>query len=254
MSSVITTKAKRLGKALYRTRMRHALLAIIILVMVSSAACSGEETLPLGESASDDAHAFQPLSAKIVDKVGETTPPEDHGYLIIEYWIGNNQGQQDISRDWSQQFQLEDAAGKDCELTSLSELTGQLWNTTLLPEQKESGKMAFITPEKSYEFRLAFQFPVSGTSAIYTFKADDKRIEMYITHVLEKLEQTESTKGIPVIGGILESLSRSSIRYLGEVLVPEEDIHDLLDHIKGLSDEERRDVIADYLLEYKEWD
>jgi len=255
MSRVIMTKTKKLGKTLYKTKIRRALLVIItIAVVATSTACSGEDTIPLGESVSDDAHALQIISASLFDKIGEATPPEEHGYLVIEFQIENTRGQQDASRDWSQQFQVENTTRKKCGLVNLSGLEGQLWNTTLSAQQIKSGRIAFTTPEKSYEFKLTFQFPISKTNAIYKFRANDKRIEMYVDHVLEKIEQIERTKGIPVIGGILESLSRSSIRYLNEVLVPEDDISNMLEQLKDLNEEERRTMITDYLREYKNWD
>ena len=60
---------------------------------------------------------------------------------------------------------------------------------------------------------------------------------------------TERTERIPVIGGLLASLSRAPIRYLGTVLVPEAESTGLLGQTRDRPDEARRSAVEDYLLE-----
>ena len=56
------------------------------------------------------------------------------------------------------------------------------------------------------------------------------------------------TKGIPVFGALVSAIHNFPIMYEGEILVPEEDIADLIDEYHSHDAEEaRRQTVLDYL-------
>ena len=66
--------------------------------------------------------------------------------------------------------------------------------------------------------------------------------------MITRLDQIEKTQSIPLIGGLLASVSGAPIRHLGEILVPEEEIDDMLEQTEDLSEESRKALVEDYLL------
>ena len=74
--------------------------------------------------------------------------------------------------------------------------------------------------------------------------SENQRIE----RVGESLEQMKRTKGIPVFGALVSAIHNFPIMFEGEVLVPEEDIPDLIDEYHSHdTDEARRQTVSDYL-------
>lgn len=217
----------------------------MIIVLVATTACS--PALPLSQENSDGTHAFLIRSAQIIDRIDADVSPEGKAYLVIKYEVENLRSQNDSLRQWTDQMILE-ADGKSGEPTLINSLDNQLWETSLLPNQRKSGYIVFTVPEDAYDFGLTFTFPDSANEVAYEFKAADKRIKINVDSVLTKLEQRERTQGIPLIGGILAAVTSSPIRYLGTILVPEDEVPDLLEQTKGLSEKAKRTVIEDYLL------
>ena len=69
-----------------------------------------------------------------------------------------------------------------------------------------------------------------------------------IERVGESLEQMKRTKGIPVFGALVTAIHNFPIMFEGEVLVPQEDISDLIDEYHSYdTDDARRRVVSDYL-------
>ena len=69
-----------------------------------------------------------------------------------------------------------------------------------------------------------------------------------IERVGESLEQMKRTSGIPVFGALVDAIHNFPIMYEGEILVPEEDIPDLIDEYHSHdTDEARRQTVSDYL-------
>ena len=225
--------------------MKRLLLVVMLSSLVATTACSS--ALTQGEWASDESHAFQLESAQIIDKIGGITAPEGKVFLIIKYQIQNRQSQSDPHRQWVDQIEIE-ANNKVYEHTFIETLDHQLWAASLAPGEKQSGYIAYTVPEEIQDFKLTFTFPASGTEATYEFRAVDKRIRVNVDYVLTRLEQIERTKRIPLIGELLASFSSSPIRYLGRILVPEEEVAELLSKVQGLSQDAKRAVIEDYLL------
>ena len=78
---------------------------------------------------------------------------------------------------------------------------------------------------------------------IYTW-GENQRIE----RVGESLEQMKRTKGIPLFGALVSAIHNFPIMYEGNILVPEEDIQDLIDEYHSHDTEEaRRQTVSDYL-------
>lgn len=217
----------------------------MIIVLGATMACS--PALSLGQKTGDGAHTFLIRSAQIIDRIDTDMSPEGKAYLVIKYEVENLRSQNDSLRQWTDQMILE-ADGTSGEPTLINSLDNQLWETSLLPNQRESGYIVFTVPEDAYDFRLTFTFPDSENEAAYEFKAADKRIKINVDYVLTKLEQRERTQKIPLIGGILAAVTSSPIRYLGTILVPEDEVPDLLEQTRGLSEKVKRTVIEDYLL------
>ena len=230
--------------------MKRILLAIVIIALGASTACSS--ALSLGQKTSDSAHAFLIHSAQMIDKINGDISPEGKTYLVIKYEIENLQSQNDSHRRWTDQIILE-ASGVEvkeelCEPTLVEPLDNQLWETSLLPNEVKEGYIVFTAPENALDFDLTFTFPESGNEVSYDFRYTDKRIKTNVDHVLTKLEQIERGQRIPLIGGVLTAFTSSPIRYLGIILVPEEEVSDLLEQTGSLSDEAKHKVIEDYLL------
>ena len=73
-----------------------------------------------------------------------------------------------------------------------------------------------------------------------------------IDGAVERLKQIKNTKDIPLIGNLLDSITRFPIMYRGDDLIPKKDIPALLDQYRAAStDEARRDLVRTYLDERK---
>ncbi len=225
--------------------MKRLCLAIVIIMLGASIGCSS--ALSLGQRTSDSAHAFLIHSAQMIDKIGGDISAEGESYLVIKYEVENLQSQNDSLRRWTDQIILE-ARGELCEPILIESLDNQLWETSLLQNEKKEGYIVFTVPDDAYDFDLIFTFPDSGNEVSYDFRYMDKRIGVNVDHVLTKLERIERTQRIPLIGGILTTVTSSPIKYLGIILVPEDEVSQLLEQTKDLSDDAKRKVIEDYLL------
>ncbi len=216
---------------------RRLLLAAIGLLVTATACSSGPTT---GDRTSDAAHAFQLHSAQVIDSGAGGAA------LVLDYEVENLAGQADSARSWPEQMAL--ASGNDrYRPTEIESLPSQLRETTLAAGESRRGHLVFAVPDEFGDFTLTVALPVSGTEAVYDFRPADRRIAANADHVLTRLEQIGRTKRIPVIGGQLASLSRAPVRHLGPVLVPEEEIDDLLELTADLPGIEARSVIEGYL-------
>ena len=227
--------------------MKRIFLAITIIVLVASTACSS--ALSLDQETSDSSHAFLIDSAQIIDRIDADVSPEGKTYLVIKYEVENLQSRDDSLRRWTDQMILE-AGGKSYEPTLIKSLDNQLWETSLLQNQRKSGYIVFTVPEDAYDFRLTLTLPDSETEVAYEFKPVDQRIKINADHVLTKLEQRERTQRIPLIGGLLVAFTSAPIRYHGIILVPEDEVSDLFEQTRGLSESAKEKIIEDYLLEH----
>ncbi|HEX9976321.1 MAG TPA: DUF4352 domain-containing protein [Dehalococcoidales bacterium] len=223
--------------------MKRILLAVLIIALGATTACSS--ALSHGDKTSDNAHSFLIHSTQIIDKIGEDVALEDQAYLVIKYEVENLQAQNDSTRRWADQIKLE-ASEENYAPTFLDALDNQLWETQLLGHEKKAGYMAFTVPDKTFDCTLTFTFPTSETEAAYELRAVDKRVGVSVDWVLTRLGQIENTKRIPLIGRPLALAN--PIRYQGIILVPKEDISQLLDKTNGLSDDAKKAVIEDYLI------
>ena len=225
--------------------MKRILLAIMIIMLGAATACSS--ALSEGDKTSDDAHAFLIQSTQMIDKIGTDIAPEDEAYLVIKYHIENLQSQNDSTRRWTDQIMLE-AKEEYYDPTFINSLDNQLWETSLLKGEKKVGYIAFTVPEDILDFKLIFVLPTSDTEAIYELRAVDKRTSVNVDWVLTRLGQIENNKRIPLIG---EPLAMSNpIRYQGIILVPKEEISQLMEQTDGLPESAKRAVIEDYLIEH----
>jgi hypothetical protein len=219
------------------------LLAIMIITLGATTACSS--ALSHGDKISDNTHSFLIHSTQIIDKIGEDIAPEGQAYLVIKYEVENPQAQNDSTRRWADQIKLE-AGEENYDPTFLDALDNQLWETQLLGHEKKAGYMAFTVPDKTFDCTLTFTFPTSNTEAAYELKAVDKRVSVSVDWVLTRLGQIENTKRIPLIGRSLAFAN--PIRYQGIILVPKEDISQLMEQTLGLPENAKRAAIEDYLI------
>lgn len=226
--------------------MRRILLVIMVVMLVACGACTSG--LSQGDQSSDDAYKFTVLKAQIIDKIGEVVAPEEETFLVIKYEVENLRSRDDSFRLWVPYLRLE-ANQKYYSVTSIETLDGQMWMTSLLGNEKKSGYIAYTVPENIHDFRLTFTFPISETEAVYDFRPVDKRVSVNVDYVLMRLEQIERTRRIWLIGGLLSTFSNSPIRYLGVILVPQEETDGLLEQTEGLSEDARKVAIEDYLIE-----
>lgn len=71
-----------------------------------------------------------------------------------------------------------------------------------------------------------------------------------IDRAVERLKQINNTENIPLIGGILDSITRFPITWEGEVLILKDEISELLEEYCSLdTDEAKRDLVETYLRE-----
>lgn len=224
---------------------KRILLVTMMAVLATATACSSG--LTRGDRTSDEAHGFLLHSAQIIDKLDGDTPGEGNAFLIIKYEVENLHSQRDTRQQWNEQMVL--ASGEDFfDPVPLESLDNELWQTTLVAGESRTGYIAYAVPDEVGDFKLTLTFPVSGTESIYEFRPMDIRISANAGFTLSRLEQIERTRGIPLIGGLLASFTSSPIRYLGTILVPEEEIDLLLEGMKGFPEDVRLKAIEDYLL------
>ncbi len=225
--------------------MKRIFLAIMALILVATSGCTS--VLTPGDKTSDNRHAFLLQSAQIIDKINDAVAPQEKAFLVIKYQIENLQSQDDSRRQWTDQIKL----GTDDEYydpTLIETLDGQLWETSLLKNEKQSGYIAFTVPEEIHDFKLTVTFPASQTEETYDFRPVDKRVSVNVDYVYTRLEQITRTRNIPLIGGLLASLSSAPIRYLGVILVPEDEIDELMEKTRNLDEDAKKQAIEDYLV------
>jgi len=225
---------------------KRTLLTAMIITLAACAGCTS--AISYGVRTSDDAHSFLLESTQVIDKIDENAAPEEEVFLVIKYEVENLGSQNDSLRRWTDQMKLE-ADEEQFEPVLVDNLDGQLWETSLQAGGKESGYIAFMVPEEITDFKLTLTFPVSGNEEVYDFRPVDKRIGVNVDYVLTRLEQIERTRRIWLIGKPLAAFSSSPIRYLGTILVPKDEIPDLMEQTEGLWEEAKRAVIEDYLVE-----
>jgi len=219
-----------------------SLITILIIIVVANSACSSG--LSIGNRTSDTAHAFLVQSAQIIDEIDEATAPEGEAYLVIKYKIENLQNLSDSHRQWTDNITLEEEE-EYYDPTFIESMENQLWETNLLAGEEKTGRIAFTVPEEIFDFKLTLTFPVSETEVIYQLYAIDERLSINVDWVLARLKEIENNKKIPLIGLVPNG---TPIMYQGIVLVPTGEIPQLFEDTQGLSDDEKRLVIENYLI------
>ena len=225
--------------------MKRILLATLIIMLAVLSGCTS--ALSHGTESSDAAHKFLLHIGQVTDQVNTEFPDEGEVFLIIKYEVENLRNQDDSQRQWTDYIKIE-ADEETYEPVLLDTLADQMWETSLSTGEAETGYIAYTVPDDFEDFDLTFTFPVSGDEALYVFRPVDRRIEINAEFVITRLDQIERTKGIPIIGGLLASISGSPIRHLGEILIPEEEIDDLLEQTQDLSEEAQKAYVEEYLL------
>ncbi len=229
--------------------MKRILLATLVIMLIALTGCTS--ALSHGAESSDAAHKFLLHIGQITDQVGSDLPDEGEVFLIIKYEIENLRNQDDSQRQWADYIKIladEEADEDTYEPVLLDSLADQMWETTLSAGEAKTGYIAYAVPDDFEDFDLTFTFPVSGDEALYVFRPVDRRIGVNADFVITRLDQIERTKRIPLIGGLLASISGAPIRHLGEELVPEEEIDDLLEQTHDLPEEARKALVEEYLL------
>jgi len=224
---------------------KRIILVVVIIMLATTTACTS--ALSHGDKTSDDVHGFLFHSTQIIDKIDEDTAPEGKIFLVMKYEIQNLRSEDDSNRQWTKQITLT-VNDETYEPTLIDSLDNQLWQTTLSKDEAKAGYIAYVVPEDIYDFELTFTFPTSEIEATYNFRPVDKRISVNVNYVLTRLEEIERTQRIPLIGGLLATFSNSPFRYLGAILIPEEEISQLLEQTKDLSEDAKRQIIEDYLV------
>ena len=225
--------------------MKRTLLVVLVLIVVATSGCTS--ALTPGDMTGDDSHSFLLQSAQIIDKIDDVVAPEEKSFLVIKYEIENLQSQNDSQRQWTELMKLE-ADDEYYDPILIETLDGQLWTTSLSKNEKQSGYVAFTVPEEISDFKLTVTFPTSQTDETYDFRPVDKRISVNADYVHTRLEQITRTKRIAVIGGLLAALSSAPIRYLGVILVPEDEIDELIEQTEDLDEDGKKTAIEDYLI------
>jgi hypothetical protein len=225
--------------------MKRILIAILVIMLAVLTGCTS--ALSHGAESSDAAHKFLLHIGQVTDQVNTEFPDEGEVFLIIKYEVENLRNQDDSQRQWTDYIKIA-ADDETYEPVLLDALTDQMWETSLSAGETETGYIAYAVPDDFEDFDLTFTFPVSGDEALYVFRPVDRRIEVNAEFVITRLDQIERTKGIPIIGGLLASISGSPIRHLGEILIPEEEIDDLLEQTQDLSEEAQKAYVGEYLL------
>ena len=224
--------------------MKRIFVTTLIITLLMLTGCTSG--LTPGNETSDDTHSFLLEICQITDTIESDTPPEGEVFLVIKYTVKNLLNQQDSQRQWTDQLKLE-AEEETYNPILLDSLDNQMWETSLSANESVTGYIVYTVPDDIEDFKLTLTLPVSGNEAVYEFRPVDRRIGVNADYVLTRLEQIQRTKRIPVIGGLLASLSSAPIRHLGIILVPEEEIDELLENIEDLSEDATRAQVEDYL-------
>ena len=225
--------------------MKRILLVALLIMLAALTGCTSG--LGHGGRTSDDAHAFLLDLTQLTDEIESEVPPNGEVFLVIKYSVENLRNQPDSPRQWTDQLKVE-IDEDTCNPVWLDSLADQMWETTLAAgEVTEPGYIVYAVPDDIEDFKLTLTFPVSGNEEVFECRPVDRRIGINADYVLTRLEQIERTKRIPVIGGLLTSISSAPIRHLGIILVPEEDINGLLEDIEDLSEDTAKVVVEDYL-------
>ena len=225
--------------------MKRILLATLVIMLIALTGCTS--ALSHGAESSDDTHKFLLHLGQVTDQVDTDFPDEGEVFLIIKYEIENLQNQDDSQRQWTDYIKIV-GDEETYEPILLDALADQMWETSLSAGEARTGYIAYAVPDDFEDFDLTFTFPVSEDEALYVFRPVDRRIGVNADFVITRLDQIERTKRIPLIGGLLASISGAPIRHLGEELVPEEEIDDLLEHTHDLPEEARKAFVEEYLL------
>ncbi len=225
--------------------MKRIFLATLAIMLIALTGCTS--ALSHGSESSDETHKFLLHLGQVTDQVDTEFPGEDEVFLIIKYEVENLSSQDDSLRRWTDYIEIVEDE-ETYEPVLLEGLPDQMWETTLSAGESETGYIAYTVPDDFEDFDLKFTFPVSGNEELYVFRPVDRRIGVNADFVLNRLDQIERTKRIPLIGGLLASISGAPIRHLGVMLVPEDEINDLLEQTEDLSEEARKALVEDYLL------
>jgi hypothetical protein len=225
--------------------MKRILLVALVIMLAALTGCTS--ALSHGAESSDDTHMFLLHIGQVTDQVDSEFPPEDEVFLIIKYEVENLSSQDDSLRHWTDQIKIE-ADEETYEPVLLEGLADQIWETTLTAGEARTGYIAYTVPDDFEDFDLTFTFPVSGDEVLYVFRPVDRRISENADFVVTRLDQIERTKRIPVIGGLLAAISGAPIRHLGVLLVPEDEIDDLLEQTEDMTEEARKALVEEYLL------
>lgn len=225
--------------------MKRLLPLISLITLAGTAACTS--ALVPGQQFSDGVHEFVLHAAQVIDRIGQDAPPDGQAYLVLKYGVKSLRSDADPRRSWTAQMKLE-SDDSVVDMIALDGLEDQMLETSLAPGASAGGYVAYVVPDEVGDFTLTVTLPVSGTQDAYSFRPADRRIGVNAQHVLTKLQQIERTRAIPVVGGLLNSLSRAPIRYLGTILVPEAEIATLLEETGGLPPDEQRAIVEAYLL------
>ena len=226
--------------------MKRIFLTVMVVIILATTGCTS--ALTHGDRTGDDTHAFLLLSSQIIDKIDEEVAPEEKTFMVIKYEVENLQSRDDTRQLWTDQIKVE-ANEEYYEPTMLASLDGQLWETSLLKNEKQAGYIVYVVPEEISDFALTVTFPNSQTEETYDFRPVDKRISVNVDFVYTRLEQIARTKRIVLIGGLLSALSSAPIRYLGVILVPEDEINQLLEDTDSMDENAKKVLIEDYLIE-----
>ena len=225
--------------------MKRILLVTLVIILAALTGCTS--ALSHGAESSDDAHKFLLVIGQVTDQVGTELPDEEEVFLIIKYEVENLSNQDDPQRQWTDSIEIVEDE-ETYEPVWLDSLADQMWETTLSSGEARTGYIAYTVPDDFEDFDLTFTFPVSGDEVLYVFRPVDRRIGVNADFVLTRLNQIERTKRIHLIGGLLAAISGAPIRHLGEILVPEEAIDDMLEQTEDLSEEARRTFVEEYLI------
>jgi len=223
--------------------MKRIIFAIIISTLLATTGCSS--TLSQDDQASDNVHALLIQSTAIYDKIGEDIAPEGEAYLVIKLQIENLLSHDDSHRQWAEQMALE-RSNEQYNPTFIESMDNLLWETTLLKYEKKAGYIAFTVPDDTFDYRLTFTFPASNTEAVYDLNIVDKRISTNVDWVINRLRQIANSEKIPLIGGPISKAH--PIMYRGIVLVPKEEISQLIEQTEGSTEDAKRALVEDYLI------
>ena len=224
---------------------RWSLVGLIVIALGLSAACVadeyGEETdFILAELAKDSAPSgpltfndevvvYAPDVPDLLADVRSASLEEDKREVVSDYLT--KQGRIDCI--------LEDIAESSEDDTDVA-----CQGTILVKREAEDGLPGLAEVLESINTREDEPTKRGYLSDYITNWTSNQRIE----RVGESLEQMKRTRDIPVFGALVTSIHNFPIMFEGEVLVPQEQIADLIDEYHSYdTDDARRRVVSDYL-------